>query len=617
MKIFQVTYCNLSDVDSLNILQDGVVEVSPGLSKIILEPVNELPSDLSAEYHSALNPASTSNTSASSLFFSDHTVENGLKRGFRVSSLRIRSSEGSDFEYAVYNARDIFIPQQLDDLLLKQELMDSIRSSEVRGLGAQSISAQWKQDPSSRDFLYSLQAEIVSADGFEEGDRIGVTYHLYHPSEWQLRMGDITDGEINQQSSANASSRPMAVFNETESRGLLQGSTQIARRGAGYSLYIAGNSCLHLRGWYSSRLGRLLAGFIFWFVSILSVVEGVGNGLWILPCLLLYFLTQMVTSPPTQYFHTSQHSGELNDLSKQVFFNYLMNFNFDVNDFNFDKQQLFQPTSQFPILFLQVFSYSSPSWLFNRRRCLLGYATCQLPLTAGEFSINVKTWRPRGSVRHQLHEFFIGDAISLKDFTFPRDFDTITKSLNRFGVLTESMGTLLIRGQVIVTDSREVERRRKTQEEILIHQSNSNRDGSVRPIKSLNQRLNSFKMKKSVEEIMKSFKDTRLAGKGEAGKLSASSIINRLRSSRETKAVGVTPDRSNNPTSSSSGQRPSIKSILESINANAKTNKTAEMIQRLRSNRKTDEAGDEKVPVLHERKNPNEEDEDEQSNLLK
>jgi hypothetical protein len=159
-----------------------------------------------------------------SLFLSDPTVDFAAKKGFRLSTLRLRSSHsGHDYEYSIFNSRDLLIPQQIEDLLLKQELVDSIRAAEVRGAvggGGDATSGEgtnWKQDPSSLDYSAAYQLEIVSGTGLYEvgASRVLITYQLYYPSPsstsaspnevgtWKLRAGNVIDGTTNHNPSSN------------------------------------------------------------------------------------------------------------------------------------------------------------------------------------------------------------------------------------------------------------------------------------------------------------------------------------------------------------------------------------------------------------------------------
>jgi hypothetical protein len=213
----------------VKIFQDGLIEVTPALSKILSEPTNDLPPDLASEYHKTLNPASISAIQPLSAFLSEHTAESGLRKGFRVSTFKFRSHSGADFEYVLYNQRDVLIPHQIEELLLKDELIDSIRSAEVRSIFRKN---DWKQDPSSLDYIYCLQCEIVSASNYLDVDKLFVTYQLYYPPAWNLRTGNLTDADINDGKNPHSIS-----YNDMDNYGMTAGITHTATYNTRFFLF--------------------------------------------------------------------------------------------------------------------------------------------------------------------------------------------------------------------------------------------------------------------------------------------------------------------------------------------------------------------------------------------
>jgi hypothetical protein len=587
----------------VKIFQDGLIEVTPALSKILSEPTNDLPPDLASEYHKTLNPASISAIQPLSAFLSEHTAESGLRKGFRVSTFKFRSHSGADFEYVLYNQRDVLIPHQIEELLLKDELIDSIRSAEVRSIFRKN---DWKQDPSSLDYIYCLQCEIVSASNYLDVDKLFVTYQLYYPPAWNLRTGNLTDADINDGKNPHSIS-----YNDMDNYGMTAGITHTATYNTRFFSYSTLSSSQNGKTRYlrTSRRNsfpfftRCVFAIFFFLSAILSVVEGINYPIWIFPIFVIVFVgafrgsssnnPSVILIPSTEdnkqanlqqarrqnkritndLFHLENTT---NNLKTEFLLNHLLNYNFDAKDVQFyeknplDKKnnqshQLFSPsvTQQYPVLFLQVYSKDS----FGHST-LLGYADCILPLESDEFVKEVSSWKPVGSVRNQLHEFFIGDNIHLKDATFTRDFDNITKSLNRFGLLTQSTGNLKIRGKVIKTDIREIEKKRKMEAERELLNESKGGEGSQKL-------MNNYKMKKSITDIMKNFKD--------AKKLGLSTIA-------EGKNEG---DKNKNAAGAKGIEKPSIKNILESINSTAKNTKATELLNRLR-NKKQEETAESK-----------------------
>lgn len=99
---------------SIKIYQDGLVEVSPALSKIINEPHMGLSLEVASEYSNTLNPYSTSSTLAYTLFMNDFTVITGIKKGFSLSSIRIKAESGKDYDYVIFNLKEVLVPQKLE-----------------------------------------------------------------------------------------------------------------------------------------------------------------------------------------------------------------------------------------------------------------------------------------------------------------------------------------------------------------------------------------------------------------------------------------------------------------------------------------------------------------------
>ena len=67
-----------------------------------------------------------------------------------------------------------------------------------------------------------------------------------------------------------------------------------------------------------------------------------------------------------------------------------------------------------PVLLLSV--VSRDSW----GRCVpQGYAAVPLPTVAGSHTLDVPTWKPEGSVREKLGNFFLGGAAFVRDADYP------------------------------------------------------------------------------------------------------------------------------------------------------------------------------------------------------
>jgi hypothetical protein len=96
-----------------------------------------------------------------------------------------------------------------------------------------------------------------------------------------------------------------------------------------------------------------------------------------------------------------------------------------------------------PYILLTVNSIDS--WGRDR---IEGYGFARMPHEAGYHNdIQVETWRPRGSLNNEIHQFFLGGSIRiprLEEIVKTRILDDEGKDdiVNRFGLETENAGTI-------------------------------------------------------------------------------------------------------------------------------------------------------------------------------
>jgi hypothetical protein len=137
--------------------------VSPSLSALVEEPPHSS--------HSDDHRQPNFNSVALSAFISDKTAETALKKGFRLSTFRIKVKNGTEYEYAIQNVNELLIPHKIEEIVRKKNLQNSIKSIENKGLRMTSnISTlpkldkaefvNWKQDPSKKDFSISFNGSI-------------------------------------------------------------------------------------------------------------------------------------------------------------------------------------------------------------------------------------------------------------------------------------------------------------------------------------------------------------------------------------------------------------------------------------------------------------------------
>eukprot|EP00164_Ancoracysta_twista_P006809 GFYU01009557.1.p1 GENE.GFYU01009557.1~~GFYU01009557.1.p1 ORF type:complete len:587 (+),score=144.10 GFYU01009557.1:263-2023(+) len=95
-------------------------------------------------------------------------------------------------------------------------------------------------------------------------------------------------------------------------------------------------------------------------------------------------------------------------------------------------------SNQTPRVFFQIASYDSLD-----RYTVEGYGVFDLPRHPGRYTYEVRTWRPKLSIRDQMHSFFIGGYKELQDIRYtsqPTDFKA--KVMNKYGFATETSGVV-------------------------------------------------------------------------------------------------------------------------------------------------------------------------------
>ncbi|KAF4529859.1 hypothetical protein B566_EDAN017680 [Ephemera danica] len=92
-----------------------------------------------------------------------------------------------------------------------------------------------------------------------------------------------------------------------------------------------------------------------------------------------------------------------------------------------------------PKVHLEVYQEDS----YNRSE-LVGYGCCHIPSSAGTHQVTCATWRPLGSTRDRLRQYFVGGGPQL---TNP---DLVSSTRDRFRLTTETMGTVHLELTVIL-----------------------------------------------------------------------------------------------------------------------------------------------------------------------
>lgn len=158
-------------------------------------------------------------------------------------------------------------------------------------------------------------------------------------------------------------------------------------------------------------------------------------------------------------------------------------------------------TGKGPQVLFQVFSRDS--W---ERHYVEGYGTFQLPVSRPGFYRReiIRTWRPRGSIRDRMSNFFIGGSNQLLDAA------QVAVASDKFGFETESGGSLALRMNVLEQEPVKAptvrSHSRRNVQDILNSLGGSKRFLSrddARPSMAVEQFLSTLKSKTS-EEIVHS-----------------------------------------------------------------------------------------------------------------
>ena len=137
-------------------------------------------------------------------------------------------------------------------------------------------------------------------------------------------------------------------------------------------------------------------------------------------------------------------------IESEANFNHLINLSFDAKD-----RDISVPVAvggaQVPTILFTVYSVG---W-FDRVH-LEGYTFVHLPTDSGTIDMNIKAWKPVGSIVQDMNSYFLGQAPFLSDRGYvdiPDKFDNPSE-INRFGVLSENAGEIRFRCNISVTDPR-------------------------------------------------------------------------------------------------------------------------------------------------------------------
>lgn len=403
-----------------------------------------------------------------------------------------------------------------DKLFVTYEILYPRTSNTSDGGGNNSAGANWKlrtgcltDGVNAKDLLsaYSSKANLK--------DNVSTTNNPLQPQNPNFSPLEIS-ALVNEKESAGMLNGSTQVANTLDTSGrYIMGSGGAAN--AVSKNTVSGNKfpdhfhMLHHHG--LDPVTRIVLGLLFFIISCLSVVMGISYPFWILPGLIVYFtlgdgmpgggdiLVMNDDHRDAKVFNTASHNvknkvfqigASCGITDPTAHFNYLINCSFDVAEsaehrqLRIDYQNLTKANAAYattttstnsanidtsvdpitekrsnavhmgnsqtaPTILFEVYSVG---W-FGRTR-LEGYASSPLPLLGSTGEMEIRTWKPVGSLYSRLYDCYIGCGARLYNSKFTGIVNDRQKSINRFGVVTETSGTIRFKATMITCDPRAV-----------------------------------------------------------------------------------------------------------------------------------------------------------------
>lgn len=559
----------------VKVYQDGLVEISPGLSKPLTEPRAILPLDLGVQFASSSTSSSAqSNCQSLNLFLDDLTVRAGQRLGFAMSSYRLKSSRsGAEFEFFVFNDSELVNPVALEGFLFRQRLLDSLHSQE------NVLHTNWKQDPpqivvgekNKVDYeTICWQLELQMAEGFD-ADSLFVVYAVQLPQGFRLRTGNLTDGAANQ--SRSMFSRGAGLMTKEEEEGMLQGCTHVGHLNPRLPCQLSHNCFL-------GRRHSFVVGTAYFIVSCAAIIVGLEYLIFVaLALVLLCFLYQYNTFPArllllpddrapsinhfVNYLPASDYFSKQSERQKllqgsvmhrgAIILNHLLNISCDYPTSS-DASSSTNTNPRMPEVSFQVYRSDG-----SVSECI-GYGNLSLPARAGGISVAIPTVMPVAGAYHNLCAFFLGTYAKFKSPFYMSDvYGALDRKevangkglgLNRFGLVTQSSGTLHVRGQAIVT------RRRPSPDTPEVNTRGKPTD---RPLTLLAKQEKRLETRKTVEEILSAFRSS------SSSTVKFSDRLTRTMSASKKQDLLQKALRPNSLSGQRLGGRPSVQEIIQSL----------------------------------------------------
>jgi Ciliary basal body-associated, B9 protein len=405
---------------TIKLYQDGLLQVTPGFSGVTAEASGGFPEGIE----------SMAERCALSAFLDEGTVQGAIASGFKLTTNKVRSKKGAEYEYMIQNMNDVLIPYQLEEIVKLQKASD-MRASALHKSSNEKSS--WKQDPPSagRHKVVAVYAEIVSGQDFN-GRKVSVNYQVRTSQGWDLRTGNLSDGIGEKDIAAIKAIRKPSEGGADGVAGTdnLSGADVLALDGYADGIYARGmlygtTHTAVAKDSRSSRLverpawtapfvspafeegSRLFIGTCFFLITVFAIILGQTFPFWLVPALVVLFTVGTGTpGGPTQVLLRVSKSSTPSRGDKKgntysqceretrlagplvsspvAHFNHLINLSFDVQDPLAQQDSLpLTPFQSGPVIHFQVYSAASMD-----RSALEGYGHFQIP---GEDGVEAPT----------------------------------------------------------------------------------------------------------------------------------------------------------------------------------------------------------------------------------
>lgn len=394
-------YFTCHELCSITLFENGVFEVSPGLSQPVSDALLALGAGSSVE---ALQRTTSTAAASLTVFLDDASAEHAVKRGLALSARRLRTLQGREFVYSVYNSREVWSSVRLEAMQREKGVHEAVRASEHRPYLPLKPATSF---PHLQHHLFLL--ELRSAEGFQ-CSQLMTAYDIALPPKWTLLS-------------------PSSSSSDTS----LQGMTHFACRSTADT----------------SSVARLLLALFVLLLSCASVTLGFNgdrgsSALYLAPCLLLLVLGFVRIRS-----HRDLHSDNFDDT---LVLNHTLQLRCaspaDTGDTAHAQESL--------TISLQVFSQGAFGRSLLEGEALLSIPARALTKDDGEYEAQVLELQ--GGVHSQMQALFLGQRPALKtehsaSFLGLPAVDpnkSRERSTARLGSRSRIAGTIRIRMQRIV-----------------------------------------------------------------------------------------------------------------------------------------------------------------------